>query len=289
MRLKGKWRLVVAVFCLIGVIGWWTASEFIFTKTVIYATYSDKDELSWFEWISRKGEVKGSFHEWILKEEIGRPPVIDQNTYHFIGKKMENGYELTVDKDGKDKLFYVTFSDGHLMLRKQTETEEKEYRMVVEDELDYYVQLIEQELEKALYHAESKEKARVRTFFDELNRIEGFFSSAKDDSFQLYIQLDEALYEGELSGSLLLMLSTGEEASPYKEITYELHGITDGLMVQFFTMVDEEAMTLEGHFHEDDYRFEVSFWLSDQSLTFYPVKEEEFYEKYNQYKARYSY
>ena len=84
--------------------------------------------------------------------------------------------------------------------------------------------------------SEEIEKNRLNKFFSELETIYGYFYSADDESLQLFIKIDEALLEGELTGSLFMMADTGS----YEETSYVLNGITDGLMVQFFTIVDEK-------------------------------------------------
>ena len=124
----------------------------------------------------------------------------------------------------------------------------------------------------SLDRSEEIEKARLNNFFTELDRIYGYLYTSEDESIQLFIKIDEALHQGELTGSLLMMVNT----DPYEETSYVLNGITDGLMVQFFTSVDGKETKLEGNFHEDALSFDLSFWTTDIKLPFNAVTEEEF-------------
>ncbi|MGM9987728.1 MAG: hypothetical protein ACI35O_10930, partial [Bacillaceae bacterium] len=148
----------------------------------------------------------------------------------------------------------------------------KLYNPVNQKELDEYVQAIQD------YHSEEKEKKRLREFFSELRSVYGYLYSAKDDSFQLFIKIDEALLEGELTGSMLMMDDKG------KETRYVLNGVTGGHKVEFFTTVDGKTIKLEGNFYEGATEFDLSFWMTDQKLSFHAVTEEEFNQRYKNFK-----
>src|SRR5690606_22093406 len=126
----------------------------------------------------------------------------------------------------------------------------------------------------------------LRTFFSELNRVYGYLHSAEDGTYQLFLNIDEALLQGEVSGSLLVMTETGSESNPYEEVKYEVNGITDGHMLKLFTIVEGQETKLEGNFIENASRFELSFWSTDQKLIFHSVTEDEFHMSYEEFKTR---
>ncbi|WP_155982670.1 hypothetical protein [Paucisalibacillus sp. EB02] len=71
----------------------------------------------------------------------------------------------------------------------------------------------------------------------------------------------------------------------YEESTYVLYGITDGLMIEFHTTVEGKTMKLEGNFHQEDASsFDLSFWASTHNLLFHAVTEEEYKQRYEEYK-----
>ncbi|MFT4413944.1 hypothetical protein ACLM5H_08800 [Fredinandcohnia humi] len=80
-----------------------------------------------------------------------------------------------------------------------------------------------------------------------------------------------------------MMDDTGEEL---KETRYGLNGITDGLMVKFFTTVNGKETKLEGNFHEGATEFNLSFWTTDKKLSFHAVTEEEFNHIYKEIKKK---
>ncbi|MBS4177712.1 hypothetical protein [Lederbergia citrea] len=136
--------------------------------------------------------------------------------------------------------------------------------------------LISLQQERALDRSEEKEKNRIRTFFSELNSVYGYLYTKENGKYQLFLEIDEALLQGELSGSLLMMADTGNKNNPYEETRYVLNGITDGHMVEFFTTVDGQKTKLEGNFIGATVGLNLSFWTTDQKLTFKAVTEEEF-------------
>ena len=92
-----------------------------------------------------------------------------------------------------------------------------------------------------------REKTRIRQFFAELRNVCGFLYTAPDGSKQYFIKIDEALLEGELTGSLLATVNTGNEQNPFKETTYPINGITDGRLLNFYTNIDGKSKKLDGH------------------------------------------
>lgn len=143
-----------------------------------------------------------------------------------------------------------------------------------------------QELQIAMDQSEEKEKERLNKFFSELDRVYGYLYSSENSSFQLFIKIDEALREGELTGSLMMVAETGSEDNTYEETNYVLNGITDGHMVEFFTTVDGKAVKLEGRFYEEATGFDLSFWATDEKLSFHAVTEEEFDRSSKEFKTR---
>lgn len=127
---------------------------------------------------------------------------------------------------------------------------------------------------------EQLEKERIAEFFADLRQVYGYLYTDEENAYQLFITIDEALLEGELSGSLLMVTDTGDS------ITYDLSGITDGRMIELFTTVDGESVKLEGDFLGDASSFELSFWLADESVLFEAVTEEEYGERYEEFLNR---
>jgi len=139
----------------------------------------------------------------------------------------------------------------------------------------------------ALDQSEEKENTRLKTFFSELKSVYGYLYSTENGKFQLFIKIDEALLQGELAGSLLIMeVDTEDKNNPYEERRYVLNGITDGHMVKFITTVDGKKATLEGHFIKGATSFDLSFWKTDEKLVFNAVTEEEFKQSYEEFKTK---
>ncbi|WP_062109862.1 hypothetical protein [Bacillus niameyensis] len=143
----------------------------------------------------------------------------------------------------------------------------------------WWIMAAQEKAEPPLDRTEELEKARINEFFSELDRIYGFLSTTEDGSLQLFLKIDEALREGELTGSLLVMADTGDESKPYEERTYDIVGITDGKMVEIFTNDEGKQVKMIGNFHGDATEFDVSFWQTDEKLIFRAVTEEEYVEK----------
>ncbi|WP_433957221.1 hypothetical protein [Cytobacillus horneckiae] len=81
-----------------------------------------------------------------------------------------------------------------------------------------------------------------------------------------------------------MMTNKGRGNNLYEETSYDLNGITDGLMVELFTTVDGKKTKLEGNFHEGATGFDLSFWTTNEKLPFYAVTEEEFNNIYEKFK-----
>jgi hypothetical protein len=138
----------------------------------------------------------------------------------------------------------------------------------------------------ANYHSEENENNRLKKFFSDLASVYGYLYSTENGSYQLFVKIDEALLEGELTGSLLLMAYTEDTNNHYKETRYVLNGITDGHMVEFFTTVDGKKTKLKGNFYEGATGFDLSFWATEQELSFHAVTEEEFKQSYDGFKIK---
>jgi cbb3-type cytochrome oxidase subunit 3 len=131
-----------------------------------------------------------------------------------------------------------------------------------------------------LDRTEEMENKRIRSFFDELNSHYGYVHLAEEQDFQLLLKFSEAYYEGEIAGSILLMENTGEER---KKTSYDWAGITDGNMIKIYLTEDGEQKMVEGKFHGDASSFELSFWLTDQPITFHAATKEEYRQHYEAY------
>ena len=132
------------------------------------------------------------------------------------------------------------------------------------------------ESQQAIDQSEEKENQRIKNFFSDLRSVYGYLYTAKDGSLQLFLKIDEALNEGELSGSLFMVTDEENKNKHYTETRYTVNGITDGLMLELFTTVEGKETKLKGNFHEGADGFNVSFWTTDQKLYFHAVTEDEF-------------
>ncbi|HYK73319.1 MAG TPA: hypothetical protein VEV44_09395, partial [Pseudoneobacillus sp.] len=242
--------------------------------------YSDNGTLHWFELTSRKGKVEGKFHQHKITGEIRKEMLIEREEYPLTGKKTEKGYEFKVNNSGEIMAYDARFSGPFLSVQKKGEKESKLYNPVNQKELDGYIESLRS------YHAEEIEKRRLEKFFNDLHSVYGYLYSEENGSFQLFVKIDEALFGGELSGSLLMMADTGDKNIPYKETRYGLNGVTDGQMVRLYTTVDGKETKLEGDFLDGAAGFNASFWMTDQKLTFRSVTEEEYKQNYEEFKAK---
>lgn len=282
---KSKWLIIVV---LIGAAILWVAyagQKDALNKSEAFL-FSDTGTIYWFEITSKNGKVEGKLYQQELIEKIGDVPFIEEKEYSVTGKNTEKGYEFLASKDGETKSFDAWFTGTDLAVQKHGESAPLLFQAVSKKEIDEYVNQLQQELEDALYGWEEKEKNRLRTFFSELNSVYGYLYSAEDENYQLFIKIDEALLQGELTGSLLMMVNTGDENNPYEETSYVINGITDGLIIRLFTIVDGEEMKLEGNFIEATVGFNLSFWDSDQKLTLKAVTEDEFQQSYDEFKRK---
>lgn len=275
---------------LIGVAFWWAASEVKDRKDPPNESdafvYSENSILYWFDLTSRKGTVEGILHQQKIIEEIGKEPFMEEKKYPLTGETTKKGYEFKVYNDGKIMTFDAWFSGANLFVQKQGKKDNKLYKAVDQEELSEYVKEIQKELQIAIYHSEEKEKNRLKKFFSELESVYGYLYSTENGSSQLFLQIDEALLQGELTGSLLIMTDTGNKNTPYEETRYVLNGITDGLIVLLFTTVDGKETRLKGNFHEAATGFDLSFWTTDQKLSFHAITEEEFKQSYEEFKTK---
>ncbi|MFD2446915.1 hypothetical protein ACFSO7_23520 [Bacillus sp. CGMCC 1.16607] len=165
-----------------------------------------------------------------------------------------------------------------------TKTREKDfnyYNPVDQEELDGYVESL------LNYHTEEIENNRLRKFFNDLRKVYGYLHTSDDGSYQFFIKIDEVLLDGGgLTGSLLMMADTENKNNPYEETRYVLNGGTDGHMVEFFTTVNGKKTKLKGNFHESATGFDLSFWATNRKLLFHAVTEEEYKQKYEEFKTK---
>jgi hypothetical protein len=282
--------LPAVIILLIGVAFWWGISKVDDRKDPLNKSdafvYSDKDILYWFDLTSRKGKVEGTLHQQQVIEEIGKVPFLEEKKSSITGKITKNGYEFIINNAGDILKFDAWFSGENLLVQKQGEKENKIFVAVDDKELGENVKAFQQVLQMAIYHSEEKENNRLRNFFADLKNVYGYLYSMENESFQLFIKIDEALLQGELSGNLLMMADTGDINNPYKETRYVLNGITDGLMLKLLTNVDGKETRLIGNFHNSATSFNLSFWKNNQKLTFHAVTEEEFIKSYEGFKTK---
>ncbi|WP_026909359.1 hypothetical protein [Paucisalibacillus globulus] len=244
--------------------------------------FQNQGELHWMELTIQKEKLKGKLHQQFIIEEPGQDPVLEEKTYSLKGEKSGNNYELILNKDGDKTIYQATLREGNLFIQLQGDSDGKLYKAADKEELQVTINELQDEFDSLIYHAEYKEKERIRKFFNDLKSIYGFLYTDEEQSFQLFIKIDEALLEGEVSGSLVMMTNKN---NAYEETTYALNGITDGLMIEFHTTVDGKAMKLEGNFHQEDASsFDLSFWESEDNVLFQAVTEDEFNQRNEEYR-----
>ncbi|CAM3833371.1 hypothetical protein [Mesobacillus thioparans] len=284
MKSFKSWGAIVIIASLIASGLWWTITEMKDRRDPLNQAdafvYTDNGMLYWFELTSRKGKVEGNLHQEKLMDGYGDSPYIEEKTFPLTGESTDKGYEFNVNVDGKTISYTAFFSGPHLSVQNQQETESHLYNPVSDEELVEYVDAL------LNYHAEEKENDRIKRFFTDLRQVYGYLHTSEDGTYQLFIKIDEALLEGELTGSLLMVNDTGNENHPYEEEIAVINGITDGTMVVVYTTVDEKKAKLTGRFYEGANRFELSSWKTDDKLKFYAVTEEEFKKSHDEFKKK---
>jgi hypothetical protein len=289
MKKLKYWGVPAVIVLLIGSAFWWGISKVDDRKDPLNKSdafvFKDNGILYWFDLTSRKGKVEGTFYQQKIIEEIGKVPILEEKKFPLIGETTETGYEFMIKNSEEIMKFDAWFSGKDLLVQKKGEKDSKLFVAMDHKELGKNVKAIQQVLQMAIYHSEEKEKNRLRKFFADLKSVYGYLYSSENESFQLLIKIDEALLQGELSGSLLMMADTGDINKPYEETRYVLNGITDGLMVELFTNVDGKETRLTGSFHNGATSFDLSFWKTNQKLSFHAVTEEEFIQSYEGFKT----
>lgn len=276
MKKLKYWGAAAVIGLLIGTAFWWATSKVKDLKDPLNKSdafvYSDNGILHWFELNSRRGKVTGKLHQQRFIEKAGKSPFKEEKIYSLTGETTEKGYKFKVNNDGKITTYEAWFSGPHLSVQKQGEKDIRLYNPVNHKELDGYIKALKD------YHAEENENKRIRNFFSDLRSVYGYLYTAQDNSFQLFVKIDEALLEGELTGFLLIMDDKGKESK------FVLNGVTDGRLVKFYTTVDGKTTKLVGNFHEGATGFNLSFWTTDQKLSFHAVTEEEYKQSYKEFK-----
>ncbi|MBT2678687.1 hypothetical protein J7E38_06700 [Bacillus sp. ISL-35] len=274
MKRNKLWGAMLLTALLIGIGLWWTITEMKDRRDPLNQAdafvYTDNGMLYWFELTSRKGKVEGSLHQQKLMDGYSESPYIEEKTFPLTGESTEKGYEFIVNADGKRIAYHAFFSGPHLSVQKLQEKDSHLYNPVSEEELAEYVDAL------LNYHAEEKENERLRKFFSDLRQVFGYLHTSEDGSYQLFIKIDEALLEGELTGSLFMVEATDDKNQPYEESKYVLNGVTDGQMVELYTTVDNKKIKMTGDFHDDAQSFDLSFWKANKQLTFNAINKEEY-------------
>lgn len=273
-----KWVISLLASTLIILSLWWAISETKEEKPAEFFVFHDQGELLWFELTILEDNIEGSLHHQKIIEEPGQVPVLEEKTYPIVGKVHEYGYEIIVNNGEEKTIYNAKKSNGNLFVQLQGNSEGELYKVASEQEIQESINELHEEFDYVMYHAEHKENERIRKFFDELQSAYGFLYTEEDQAFQLFIRIEEALLEGEVSGSLLMVTKKDDS---FAEATYEWNGITDGLMIRMYTTVNGEETKLEGNFYGDGFSFDLSFWGSKNKVFFHAVTEDE-YKKHSE-------
>lgn len=283
------WVLMVVIILLVGAFLWYVGQRNqhgASAKTDTFV-YNEHGKLYWIEITGQRSNIEGTIHQRSISEKPGEVPEMVVKDENLTGETAEKGYVFTVNDNGKKRKFDARFSRSNLLLvKEQGKKETKTFHAAKDGELEKYVNDLHKKLQKAIDRSEEKEKTRMQTFFSKLNSTYGFLYTAKNGEYQLFLKIDEALHQGELEGSLLVVTDTGDtDDKPYEETSYVLHGMTDGLMVEFFTTSGGKETKMKGTFHKDASGLDLTFWKTDRNLTLDAVTEKEFEQKHHDFKA----
>ncbi len=226
--------------------------------------------LSWFTLKKESKKINGTYHQRFINDDTNQPAFIDEQKYKVTGKETDNGYELSLE--GKERKTLEAWISGKDLSVKRAGQPVALYKSASESELEKHQAVLEEELEAFLYDYEYKEQQRIKAFFDLLRSKYGYIHIEEDRSLMIFIQFHEALYEGELSGSMLVLNKSG---SALQEEEYEINGITNGKSLTLFAPVDGKSVKLEGEFSDNLKNIRLSFWLTREKLEFHEADREE--------------
>ena len=224
---------------------------------------------------ANKAQVTGRFNQWIQVEDEGKESHIDVRPSMINANYKKNEYKWNVMDDGEKHTYHGWVSDGKFLVQPEGETEPTTLHPVDEATLQAEQTALEQAVESTDEDAEYKEKNRLKHFFEKLNNVYGFVYASEDNHLQLFIKIDEALLEGEVSG-LLTVTEWDADEQTYQEKVYEANGITDGRMLEWFVEKEEESVKLEGSIQEEARWLELSYWNADQPLDYIAVTKDEY-------------
>ncbi|WP_010098897.1 hypothetical protein [Ornithinibacillus scapharcae] len=278
-----KWVLILFSGMLIILLLWWLLPEKQEEEAVYL--YRERGHLTWLELTSQHDKVNGKLYQKKVVEEVGQVPYMEENEFTLAGEETEAGYTFTLKQDKKTIEVKANLVDSKLSLDIPGEEGSKQLRLVTIEELTEQQEAIQADLDDALYHMEKKEKDRIAKFVSDFTSVYGYLYAEDNKPYQLFLRIDEALLQGEVTAELLLMERTEDENQPYKETRYPMNGISDGLILKLYTDVDGVSTLLEGRFHDSVESFDLSFWLTDEKLLFREVTEEEFNQKYDEFKT----
>lgn len=226
--------------------------------------YPDNAKVKWFELKSRNGKIQGEYHEKSIGKDNGKKQPLKEKIYPVVGKVTRNGYEFNVKQNENYNRYSAKFVGPHLSIRKKTDKENKLYNSVNQKELNNYIEALKD------YYKEENEQKQIREFFSKLRNVYGYLHSDINDKMKLFIKIDEALLEGELTGSLTIIDKEG------KETKYNFNGITDGNKLRFYTKVNNKETKLEGKFYNGVERFDLTYWETNKKMMFRSITEKEF-------------
>ncbi|CEG25464.1 hypothetical protein [Bacillus sp. B-jedd] len=286
---KKRWVIGLVIGVLVVAGTWWASIYAKDRKDPLNQSdafvNNEGDTLTWFVLKSSNGKVTGELLQQKVVEEIGDPPVMEEKSSPVTGEVTGRGYRLTISKGKQKRTVDAWFSEGTLYVQDQGEKESSSYKAVHQDEMKDIMQAKQEKFEYLLYHSEEKEKNRIREFFSDLRSVYGYLASREDESALLFLKIDEALLEGEISGSLLVKEKAANGNNAYKETEYEVNGITDGQIIELFTKIEGKETKLEGNFLEGAAKFDLSNWPSGEKLVFQAVTKEAYKQRSEEYKS----
>ncbi len=248
--------------------------------------FHDINILHWFEFTSREGKLSGKLFQQEIIQKQEELPFMEEKEYAVIVETTEKGYLLKAQNGKESKVFDAWISGENLKVQKQRTKEYKVYESMNKKERDDHVKALQHDLEIGLDQTEWLEKKRFAQFVSEVESIYGYLSTADNGSTQLFLTIDEALLQGEVTASLSVITKSKSDKDQYEERKYILYGITDGFMVEFYTTLDGKETKLKGEFYGNASGFDLSFWTTNEKLSFHAVSKEMFRQQYNTYKSK---
>ncbi|CAL8901115.1 hypothetical protein ACQKEX_11995 [Bacillus pumilus] len=228
MKLRNIGILFMIVTLLIGVGSFGgnkaSAKKESLNQSYAYA-YKTKDNVSWLKVTEKKGKVTGYLNGKGVKVDPIEPFMV-KTKYKLTGKTTKKGYKLKVQQKKKTIVYDIYFSGKDLMVKKQGAKKSKRYQAVDEKKLKEYNKAIDKRYDEYVDTAEDRYYEIIGKYTDNLNKAYGYLYTAKNNSYQIFLDIEEAVFEGDFSGAITISKATGKKSKPLKKEKYQAVGTT---------------------------------------------------------------